>query len=412
MGLLYSVTYFLPCIVCIIWSVIFSFRIRATTQQMMLNLLLLCIFYFATYAFYISPNTDYEVMAWLDMFNIPVVLSILALDLLFVWTHHSRRLYASRRHLLLYIPALVLSSINFLVVYVTGVDGIAAFSEALDTCGSYPPGFDEPQFHLYYNFNIHILNYVVFAYVVFIVGCCIYLSWRDGYRLGDVFRFFFCKSESTPMRVICVLNVASLCLLIPLVPLGDLGRSYVLNHPVLGCTLTVLLSVVLFCFCYVEYMVHLPRFTLSTLSHVDLHTDVSSISMAAEELDDSAESLPPVRSEEWDRVETAVRQAFEQDRVYTDPELSINSMALLLQTNRTTLSQIIGQVYGVNFRQLVSRYRIEEAKHYMLQNPAAKQEVVAMECGFATASSFNQKFKELTGDSPRIWLAKQNGDVV
>lgn len=421
MNQLFSAIYFLPCLLCIVWTFIYSFKVKTLTQKFMLKLILLSISYFTAYAFYISPWTNYRIMAWLDMFNAPVILLMLAIDLIFVSLHEGRKFLDSRRHYLLYVPALALSSVNFFIFYLVGVDEIARFAEALDRYCAYPPGFEDSNIHLYYQFNVQTLNYVMLAYVLFIIYWCIKLSYSKGYRLGDVFRFFFCAHESTPTRVVCFLNVVTLLLLSSLVPIGGLGRSYLLNHPAVGCTLTLLLSVTLFCLAYVEYMIELPRFTLASLSHVSFASHgpapapEAPVRKTVEEAVDEADAedvevvatMPAVRSEEFDRISAALRKAIEEERVYVDPNLSIVSLAARLQTNRTTLAQVIGQAYGVNFRQLMARYRIEAAKRYMLEKPEAKQDEVALECGFLTAQTFNQKFKELVGEAPRMWIVKQ-----
>lgn len=406
--------YFVPCIICLIWTFIYFFRVKTSTQKMMLVLLILSVFYFATYAFYIMPETDYGVMAHLDMFNIPVILLILAVDVLFVWSHQNRKVLESRLHLLLYVPVLVISSIHFLIYYITGCSEIARFAEALDHYGTYPPGFPELQFVLYYRFNFYVLTSVMVVFILIIAYSCLRLSWRHGYRLGDGFRFFFRANESNPVRVVCFLNLATILLLVPMVPTESLGRTFLLHHPVLGCGLTLLLSVVLFCLFYVEYMIDLPRLSLSSLSHVDIVGSNNPVVPATADSDSDDEPsvnvpLPiSIRSEEQLRIEAALRKAFDDERIYLDPNLSIISLASHLGTNRTALSMIISQVYGVNFRQLVARYRIDAAKNYMLQKPEAKQDEVALECGFITAQAFNQKFKELVGDAPRMWMVKQS----
>lgn len=405
--------YFVPCIICLIWTFIYFFRVKTSTQKMMLVMLLLAVFYFTTYAFYIMPWTDYRMMAKLDMFNVPVILLLLVVDLVYLWSHQSRKLLESRLHLLLYVPALVVTSLHFLIYYMTGYREIARFAEALDHYGAYPPGFAEPQYLLYYRFNVYVLSAVMILFFLLIAYSCIKLSWRHGYRLGDGFRFFFCANVSNPIRVVCFLNMATILLLVPMLPVGDIGRSYLINHPVVGCSLTLLLSIVLFCLFYVEYMIDIPHFTLSSLSHVDIVGPKTAGKPAAvdasTEEPDAVVTTPsvPVRSEEQVRIEAALRKAFDEDRVYLDPNLSLISLSSHLSTNRTTLSMIIGQVYGVSFRQLVARYRIDAAKSYMLKKPEAKQDEVAMECGFVTAQAFNQKFKELVGEAPRMWMVKQ-----
>lgn len=421
-----GVLYFLPCFLCVVWTFIYIFRVKNITQKMMLALLLLCTFYFATYAFYISPQTDYHVMAILDMFNVPVALIVLAVDLVFVWTHQTRRMIDSRFTFSAYIPAFVLSTINFVLVYLIGVDNTAQFAKAVDFYQEFPPGYDDPIYSVYFHFNMRALNYILLVYLLVIVYSCIRMMRLNGYKPGDVFRFFFAAAESKPVRVVCVLNIAVLVLLIPMVPVCGLGRTYLINHPAQGCVLTLLLSVTIFCLCYVEYMIDLPTFSLSSLANVSIGSHQPALSQEAaaepapvavvpadaldEEEPDVAQPLM-IRNEEQERVESALRLAFDERRVFLDPNLSIIDLASQLNTNRTTLSSVVSQTYGVNFRQLVARYRIEFAKRFMQDNPEAKQEEIAMECGFVTAQAFNQKFKELVGEAPRMWMVKKTNET-
>lgn len=183
-----------------------------------------------------------------------------------------------------------------------------------------------------------------------------------------------------------------------------------IQHPVLGCLLSILLSVTLFCLFYVEYMINIPEFSLSSLSHVQLgipnvattkRTKSKTEVIGTEDPEDtvSDESIIVPQS-----LISSLKNAFEQEKVFLDQDLSIQKLAAHLSTNRTTLSAAVSQTYGVNFRQLVAHFRIEAAQKYMLENPEAKQELVAAECGFGTAQAFNQKFKEVVGESPRTWL--------
>ncbi len=401
-----SILYFMPCIVSLLWFVIYCFRIKTMTQRLMMTLLALCIYYFTTYAFYISPRTDYSVMSLLDVFNVPVILTILAVDALFVCTHHSDRLLHSRWQIILFVPVFFLSSVNFLLYYIIGIDSVAELYAVIDRFGALSPELDTALNHLFVQLQICLHRYVLLAYILFIFGLSLVVSRREGYRVGDVCRFFFCAQESTATRVVSFLNFTTLCLLMPL---AGMGRSYLYNHSLLGIALTLLLSVSLFLLFYVEYVIDVPHFTLRALSHVQL----GGASAIAAVDDETVGELPMGRAGELavaqhPELVGAVRKAFDEDKVYLDSRLSIQSLASQLSTNRTTLSWVIGQSYGVAFRQLVARYRIEAAKKYMLNNPDAKQEVVALECGFGTAQAFNQKFKEMEGESPRMWLVKHS----
>lgn len=402
-----DITYFLPCIVSLVWLFIYSFRVKVITQRLMTAVLLLSVFYFTAYAFNITPDTDYQMMAVFGMINVPVILLLATVNLLFVYTHHSTSLIHSRWHLILFLPALIVSSVNSFLYYHIGIDGAAQYYQAFDQYGEFPPDYESLLFRLFHRINGIALNFILLAYILFTLFVCIKLTTRNGYRFGDVFRFFFGKNHSKPIRVICFLEIVTLCLLIPL---AGLGRTFMIQHPVLGCLLSILLSVTLFCLFYVEYMINIPEFSLSSLSHVQLgipnvattkRTKSKTEAIGTEDPEDtvSDESIIVPQS-----LISSLKNAFEQEKVFLDQDLSIQKLAAHLSTNRTTLSAAVSQTYGVNFRQLVAHFRIEAAQKYMLENPGAKQELVAAECGFGTAQAFNQKFKEVVGESPRTWL--------
>lgn len=410
MGQLVNVINFLPCFVSVIWLCIYTFRVKNLTQKMMMGILVMATYYFMTYAYYISPQTDYRMMARLDMINIPVILTLAVGNLIFVCSHHSLSFYRSHWHYALYIPIFILTTLDLFLYAIIGVDDVARFVQAYDCCGHFPEGFDAPRFSWFYHFSWIQVKLVLMAYALTTMFLSLKFALRHGYRLGDVGRFFFRGNESNPTRAVCFLDFVVLVLLCSLVVMG---RSYIYNHPVIGCTLSLLLSVALFCLYYVEYMIGLPTFSLSSLSHVQLGTEgggnlrQGSVATDGSQPTEEAGSMPVNPA-----LVQALRQAMDEGRVYLDPELSIISLAERLGTNRTTLSQAIAQTYGMNFRQLMARLRIEEAQRYMLQHPEAKQDEVALECGFTTAQAFNQKFKEVVGDAPRLWLARQrNNDI-
>lgn len=403
-----SILYFVPCLVSLLWLIIYCFREKVLTQRLMVVLLVLCVYYFLTYAFYISPGTDYRVMSLLDVFNVPVILTILAVDAIFVSAHHSQRLLHSRWLWLLFIPIFFFSAGNFLLYYIIGIDQAAFLYEQIDRYGYLSPAIDTELNHLFMQLHTTPRRSVLLAYILFIFALSFEISRREGYRFGNVYRFFFHGQESNATRVISLLNTTTLLLLIPL---AGMGRSFLFNHPALGGTLTLLLSASLFLLFYVEYIIDTPRFTLRDLSHMQLVQPQAQLPATEEWSDEIEELLPSGRAAEiavaqHPELVSALHKAFDTDHCYLDSRLSIQSLASKLSTNRTTLSLIIGQTYGVTFRQLVAQYRIKAAKKYMLSNPEIKQEVVAMECGFGTAQAFNQKFKEMEGESPRAWLVK------
>ncbi len=98
----------------------------------------------------------------------------------------------------------------------------------------------------------------------------------------------------------------------------------------------------------------------------------------------------------------------EKERVYRQQDLTLDSMAVLLETNRSTLSKLINQVSEKRFTDFINTYRIEEAKE-LLGNPdfdKYKISAIGFEVGFNRAGTFYDVFKKYTGVTPTKF--KQN----
>ena len=76
----------------------------------------------------------------------------------------------------------------------------------------------------------------------------------------------------------------------------------------------------------------------------------------------------------------------------------------MLCTNRTYISQTIKNNHKCNFSDFINRERIKFAQEYMSNNTELTLEVIAMESGFISASSFYKAFKKHTSCTPKIWL--------
>jgi len=122
----------------------------------------------------------------------------------------------------------------------------------------------------------------------------------------------------------------------------------------------------------------------------------------AKEAKDSRTKFDPVK------LIQDITELMEREGLYKDLDLTIETLAAKMKTNRTYLSHAVNQNYQMSFRQWLNTYRIERSIQYMLQHPAANQEEIARESGFLSASAFNHKFKSVTGTSPRLWLIEMS----
>jgi len=98
----------------------------------------------------------------------------------------------------------------------------------------------------------------------------------------------------------------------------------------------------------------------------------------------------------------------EKERLYLNPDLTINDIAQLLDLSSKEVSQIINQSFNKHFFDFVNSYRIEEAKNLLRDttNSMTIQEIMYT-VGFSSKSSFNTIFKKKTKKTPTAFRLAQ-----
>ena len=100
----------------------------------------------------------------------------------------------------------------------------------------------------------------------------------------------------------------------------------------------------------------------------------------------------------------ALEEWMEKEKPYRNPDFKLVDLQNVLPMNRTYLSQFIHSEYGCSFYLFVNRYRIEEAKRLMADNPGMKMADVSASCGFSSPSVFSRTFTAIAGQSPSEWV--------
>ncbi len=81
---------------------------------------------------------------------------------------------------------------------------------------------------------------------------------------------------------------------------------------------------------------------------------------------------------------------FEKDKPYLNPDLNLTTVCKNIGTNRTYLSGLINNRFGVNFNTFVNRYRVKYIKNYLNNYPGTSNEKLATLGGFGSVSSFKR----------------------
>ena len=139
----------------------------------------------------------------------------------------------------------------------------------------------------------------------------------------------------------------------------------------------------------------------------NLHLDVWKSGEKNEAMPMLAQKIFSAVSNSWDEDSLASRfQHLMMDQhVFLQPKLTLDDVAESLRTNKTYVSKMVNNTYNLGFPELINILRVDYAEQYILTHREAKQEEIAQQCGFLSASSFNTVFKKVTGMTPKMWIA-------
>ncbi len=137
-------------------------------------------------------------------------------------------------------------------------------------------------------------------------------------------------------------------------------------------------------------------FSIGYIGNVQLRK-TELISPIIDREDDSMQSV---------HAESGLRKKFDEfiasKKPYLNKDLKIWDISREIGSNRTYISRIINEDYGINFNHFVNRYRVEEAKRLMLDDPGdnLNYESIAELSGFGSINSFIRAFKEFEQVTP------------
>ena len=145
-------------------------------------------------------------------------------------------------------------------------------------------------------------------------------------------------------------------------------------------------------------------YVLSTEYELEMRLRPTVVPITGTEGKDSESAL--MEMDLWTRVKHLV----EEEEVWRDPDLSMDTMSRLCATNVTYLGRIIQQETGKGFKELVNAKRVESVENQIDENPDIDVQTAFFNAGFRPRTTAWRNFKEITGMSPadyRLSLKQQ-----
>lgn len=113
--------------------------------------------------------------------------------------------------------------------------------------------------------------------------------------------------------------------------------------------------------------------------------------------------IPDKEKEQLKQIATALKKLMEEDKIYTNPDLSLALLSEKLNVKSYQTTKCLNVIFGKKFSDFVNEYRIKALKD-ILKNPKNEKFTLlslAFEVGFNSKSSFNRAVKKITGKPPK-----------
>jgi AraC-like DNA-binding protein len=101
-----------------------------------------------------------------------------------------------------------------------------------------------------------------------------------------------------------------------------------------------------------------------------------------------------------DELIRSIEQIMSEDKYFLNHMASLGELSKLVKESKHHISQVINERLGMNFFELLAKYRVEEAKKILQENKQITIENLADDVGYNSKSAFNNAFKKHTGHTP------------
>lgn len=123
-------------------------------------------------------------------------------------------------------------------------------------------------------------------------------------------------------------------------------------------------------------------------------------------LNENGEDKPVSRShmsaERYAELSTRIKELMEKEEGFKNSHLTLEQLMIdmKIETNRSYVSETIGQLGYKSFYDMINQYRLEYAIQYIRSHPEEQLKKVALECGFGTQYAMNKVFRNYKKSTP------------
>jgi len=116
-----------------------------------------------------------------------------------------------------------------------------------------------------------------------------------------------------------------------------------------------------------------------------------------------------LKPEEIKTLQKRLHYFVQEEKIYVQPDLTLKSLAVKINSSPNDLSWLLNQVYQQSFYEYVNTLRVKEVIKALDARAHQKHTLlaIAMDAGFNAKSTFNKAFKNFTGETPSQYIKRQ-----
>jgi len=419
--MIYDFIMFLPASICLMYGLMLSFRYKKNNAQVILMLMM---FFTAVYslgdAIYIMPGEQYGASVAIDIVSALTTPIIPVLALLLLQVLLSRR-NSKVALVTIVVLEVIYASMLLMSVMLAGPHDLTRLQavlvsenrtfdmfEGLNGLEALPLGFRTPVYQFYLLLTRPLYFLFILAGALSVIGSITHTIIVRKPKPWQFYRFLFKGGPISSYYMMAIWFFLFALLGIFRIVVGlDILRAY--TH--VAILYSLIETGVFYIMGAVALLLPAQKFYLKSM--VEPFGFESAVRAAADSSEEgkkgaaSSEAVAVPLPDDAGRMLAALKRLMEEDQLFLNPNLTIEDVATELNTNRVYISRIVNQLMHVTFRDYINQLRIRYSKQYMRKHPDYTQETVAVSCGYQDAASFNRKFRQLTGMTPREWMSNR-----
>lgn len=348
--------------------------------------LIMCLFFGLTTLLYFSHalffNYQYGLYKWFDAVYTFATLAVYPVYFIYI-IHLTRETVLKSKYFLMLTPALIMGILTFISYFMISKDE----NELILKHVLYS---HEDKFSLSGWGNFLQLKQKIVAVIFFLqIIPVIFLGIRNIVDFDKKIREFYSNIENKTL-----VSTRNLYYVFTLISFFSIVAN-IIGRSSFDSTFTLIFPSIIFgtLLFFVGFYSNRQHFTIT-----NLQTDITA-------LEEQKNNHNGLKNSTHNGIEKKLLELFEKEKIYTQPELNLNDISTRLNTNRTYISRIINQQFGLSFCDFTNKYRIEEACKILAdpeKNHLGMKEV-SVRAGFAGESSFYRIFNKEKGMAPGEW---------